>query len=69
VQELKSYASDLCECLAAKAALGEELEDHLAEMREERGRAEAGARQVRGAARRGAGRGGARGRGGAGGLP
>jgi GC-rich sequence DNA-binding factor len=48
VQQLRSYCADLCECLAAKAALGEELEDHLVEMREDRGRAAAAARRVRG---------------------
>ena len=48
VQEIKGYISDLCDCLADKAALVEELEDQLQEFREERAEGDKARLQVRG---------------------
>lgn len=50
VQQMKAYIADLCDCLSHKAALVEELEDHLQEIREEQAAAEQQQKQVRPAA-------------------
>jgi GC-rich sequence DNA-binding factor len=47
VQEIKGYMADLCDCLADKAALVEELEDQLQEFREERAEGDKARLQVR----------------------
>lgn len=39
IQQLKQYISDLCDCLADKSVLVEELEDTMREVREDRGQA------------------------------